>query len=141
MIWDTLSKARGDIELVVRDDDELWRASRAGASGARDLLARRAEPSKERVSVPPFWQHLKLELFDLLCLKSAKYAKVRDEIDTADRTTRTWFLPMIAAAVGAYVGVEPAILLPFVALGILGALKVGKEVWCARGRARFEAGR
>jgi hypothetical protein len=67
----------------------------------------------------------------LLCTKDKKYASVRSKLSKESGAAHTAIVSMIAAAVGAQLGLMSGLLVPLVALILVCILKVGKEAYCA----------
>lgn len=126
-----------DLESVakeeLRDDAELrGELERGGEESAGLLLNVRATPADEdEFSETDYWQALKREFREFLCSDSKKYKEARELLKSTETVTSKAIVPAIAGAIGATIGLAPAILTPFVALLILGALKIGVNAWCS----------
>lgn len=138
MVWELIEPNLDAVRDELLLDGELYaRASTLGIESAGELLAERADPDVRDLTLPPYWYYLKREIFELLCKKAKKYDSVRADIAKVQQTGRTWFVPMLAAAIGSHINVEAAILMPFVALGLLGAGRVGVQAWCNQTQYEF----
>jgi hypothetical protein len=84
-----------------------------------------------RFNQASIWQRVKREMHLLLCTTDKKYAALRKQISKEGSSTHTAIVSAIAAAVGAQLGVISGLLVPLVALILVGILKVGKEAYCA----------
>jgi len=120
-------------EQALRDDSELWKEYQTGGEmTARLLLNLRAAASDEEgFSEKDYWQAFLSELRDFLCTDSKKYKAEREQLEAAQATTSKFIVPTVAGAIGATLGIEQAILIPFVALAIFGAVKMGVNAWCS----------
>ena len=83
-----------------------------------------------------YWRALVLEIRVLLCTDDPKYDDLRPNIikisnNKLGRST----LSALAVAIAATLGVEDAIILPFVALTLYAITKVGLNAWCAANEA------
>jgi hypothetical protein len=139
MPWQLVFRNLDDLDDQVRSDDELRRALEKGSiDQAGGLLNRRAGPHVRGVTQPGVWNWLKEEIFELVCERGVKYAHLRSLVSDAKHATATWFIPAIAAALGAQINMEGAVLAPFVALALLGVASAGIGAWCARARGNHE---
>ncbi len=80
---------------------------------------------------PNYWVRVKRELHILICTNDAKYRSIRRLLGKESRLTQTAIVSSVGGAIGAQVGAEAMIIGPFVTLGFLAFLQVGKEAWCS----------
>jgi hypothetical protein len=80
---------------------------------------------------PNYWARVKRELHILICTNDTKYQSIRRSLGKESRLTQTAIVSSIGGAIGAYVGAAATIVGPFVTLGLLALLQVGKEAWCS----------
>lgn len=120
---------------IVRTDAEVYSVATRQSIGAAGQLmkARCSEPDVENFTPPDYWQRLVDEIRVLLCTEEKRYEKVRDRISQAKPAANA-VVSMVAAAIGAHIGIEQAILVPFVALGLAVVSRVSLEAWCAAQR-------
>jgi hypothetical protein len=138
MLWDIVESNLDALQDEVELDQELYSlATTVGIDSAGELLDERADPDAREIATPPYWSYLKREIFELLCTERKKYHELRARIATAERTTKTWFLPMLAGVIGSEIGVAAAILMPFVSLSLLGAANLGVQAWCKQAKYEF----
>nr|VFK13152.1 MAG: hypothetical protein BECKLFY1418C_GA0070996_100280 [Candidatus Kentron sp. LFY] len=79
---------------------------------------------------PDYWQELKFELKIFLCSKDQKYAELRKKLSNrADRSEKT-IVAIIAAEVAMELGVAAGALVPFVAMCLVVAVRIGWEAFC-----------
>lgn len=71
------------------------------------------------------------ELHVLICTNNKRYAKLRKLFGKESRMAQTAMVSTISASIGAYIGAASAVIVPFVALGLLAFLSVSKNAWCA----------
>jgi len=122
----------GEAQSVLSHDPELLSLStEISVDAAGSYLGRRAEPQVDNLSGSPLWPLLLDELFLLVCKKDKKYAELRRQIEATDKVVKQGIIPAVAGVVGARLGVEVAIVTPFVALGFLGLAELGINAWCA----------
>ena len=79
------------------------------------------------------WQHVKREVYALMCTEDKRYAKLRRDVLSYARKGKTPMISAFAAVIGGTLNIAAGLIAPFVALALLAALKIGKEVYCARG--------
>jgi len=79
---------------------------------------------------PPYWESLKDEFRIFLCTDDKKYANLRKEIKNRGGESQLALCSMIAAAMAGYIGVAAGVLVPFCALCVMAALKVGTQAFC-----------
>jgi hypothetical protein len=114
-------------------------AVKKSASGARPLKAKKGRsepPKKARAAVkrqvqPNYWKRVQRELRILLCTNDQKYASLRKHIGKNSKATQVALVSAISGSIGAYMGVAAAVISPFVTLGLMTLLQVGKNAWCA----------
>jgi hypothetical protein len=83
------------------------------------------------VARPNYWKLVKNELHVLICTNDVRYAALRRHLGKESKTTQVAIVTSIAGTIGAYIGVAAAIVGPFVTLGLMALLQVGKNAWCA----------
>jgi len=81
-----------------------------------------------------YWSRVNRELHLLICTDDKKYEKLRKYVGKESRVTQATIISSIAATIGANLGLTAAIVAPFVTLGLVAMLQIGKNAWCA-GRA------
>ena len=112
---DTLDAAQDSLQ----SDPELWSlAQSSGIDFAGGLLNRRAHPDVEGFSSFAYWEKLKTEFVELVCTRSAKYKKVRDDADAVMKSGQ-WIVPIIAGAFAAQLHLTAGLLVPFISLLLL----------------------
>jgi hypothetical protein len=77
---------------------------------------------------PNYWARVKRELHILICTKHAKYASLRRQLGKGK--TQTAIVMSIGATIGATIGISAAVISPFVTLGLIALVRVGKNAWC-----------
>jgi hypothetical protein len=80
---------------------------------------------------PNYWARVKRELHILICTNDTKYQSIRRLLGKESRLTQTAIVSSIGGAIGAYIGAAATIVGPFVTLGLLALLQVGKEALCS----------
>jgi len=93
--------------------------------------ARKAERSAVVAVRPNYWKRVKNELHVLIWTNDRRYAALRKHLGKESKTTQVAIVTSIAATIGAYIGVAAAVIGPFVTLGLMALLQVGKNAWCA----------
>ena len=78
------------------------------------------------VSERSMWGAIKVELYDLLCTSSKKYANERREGGLTVKNTIT----IVATAVASTFHVAFGVIAGAVTVALLSALKIGKNAWC-----------
>jgi hypothetical protein len=78
----------------------------------------------------PFWFEFKREFRILLCTKDKKYASVRKTLSSSSDKSQLAIVSTIAAAIASSWGIVAASLVPFCAICLIAALKMGKEAFC-----------
>ena len=73
---------------------------------------------------------IRKELHDLICTNSKKYISLRKKLSSDGKTTQTALVSLIATSIGQFIGMSGAIVSTIVALFLLTALRVGREVVC-----------
>ncbi|MBE9153636.1 hypothetical protein [Cyanobium sp. LEGE 06113] len=83
---------------------------------------------------PPkhFWEHIKHEVFLLVCTKDRKYARLRKSLDAAAENGKVPMTGLIAATIGDKLGVEAAVISGLCAVALYAVLKVDKEAYCSK---------
>ncbi len=117
-------------------DSELSQlAAEVGVDFAGKSLNRKVEPDVDNASELPYWKSLKEEIRELLCESSGKYAEIRKRMAQAKDATEKVGIPTIAATVGASLGLEAALLTPYISLIFLAVAKLSVQ-----SRSRKQAG-
>jgi hypothetical protein len=81
----------------------------------------------------PLSASVQIELHDLICTNSKKYAGLRRQIRQAyTRESQLALVGTISAGVAASLGVAVGIATPFVSIALLLVIKMAKELYCAR---------
>jgi hypothetical protein len=80
---------------------------------------------------PNYWRRVKRELHILICTKDSKYASLRRQLGKHGSATQTAIVSNITAALAVSLGYTVGALVPFVAMGLLGLVRVGTNAWCA----------
>lgn len=132
---DTAVTQEAEHELLRYPDLAEWAAT-SSVEAAGNRLAERFNIDSRGVNDSKFWELFKDELFQFLCTRNPKYAELRKQLKTANRTSKTLVMPALAGAIGATLGLAPGILVPFVALGLLGAAQLGANAWCISKRSK-----
>jgi hypothetical protein len=83
------------------------------------------------IEAPSYWQRLKKEFNLLICTDDKEYADLRKKVDTSGGKSQTAIVGMIAAGVAVNVGAVAGALVPFCALLLIGALRIGKNAYCS----------
>jgi hypothetical protein len=119
-------------QTLMNDTELSSMATSISVDVAGSRLGKRAEPDVENLGGSPLWQQFLEEKFLFICTKDKKYKKLRKRLKTADTTFQEGVIPVIAGGIGASLGVGAAVLVPSIALGILGLAQLGTNAWCAR---------
>lgn len=124
-----------------RTSKKAKKASKKRADGVvRHVRKTEAMPGKRKarsavLSVrTAYWSRVNRELHLLICTDDKKYEKLRKYVGKESRVTQATIISSIAATIGANLGLTAAIVAPFVTLGLVAMLQIGKNAWCA-GRA------
>jgi hypothetical protein len=80
---------------------------------------------------PGLWDRVKREVRDLICGTSKKYADLRRRFAQLSNKSQSAIVSIIAAAIGANLGVAAGILVPLIALALAAFLAVGKNAYCS----------
>lgn len=121
-----------DLKSIVKEDEEVWNeAITTSVYQAGLLLNDRASEDGLGIAPNRYWQALIEELYILLCTEDAKYTDVRKEINDVGKVTGRYLVPTIATGIAVVIGVETAILFPFVGLALLAIIKLGQNTWCS----------
>jgi hypothetical protein len=80
---------------------------------------------------PNYWKRVKRELHILICTNDRRYETLRKYIGKESKTTQIALVSAIAGSIGAYIGMAATVIGPFVTLGLMALLQVGKNAWCA----------
>lgn len=86
-----------------------------------------------------YWRRLKREFCLFAASDDPKYKDLRERIRETS-TGGTLVLSAVSAAVGAHIGVEAAIVMPFVALLVIGSSGIGMNAFCSEHAIRPEGG-
>jgi hypothetical protein len=85
-------------------------------------------------SWPEYWSRLKAEFRLLICTADPKYKKLRQQLSVAQKKSQTAIVSTIAAAMASEFGVVAGVLVPFCALCLIAAIRLGKEAFCTTAR-------
>jgi hypothetical protein len=85
----------------------------------------------EREVQPRYWVRVTAELHILICTNDKKYASLRRQLNKHGSATQTAIVSNITAAIALSLGITVGVLVPFVAMGLLGLVRVGANAWCA----------
>jgi hypothetical protein len=80
---------------------------------------------------PRYWARVTAELHILICTNDKKYASLRRQLNKHGSATQTAIVSNVAAALAVSLGFTVGALVPFVAMGLLGLIRVGTNAWCA----------
>jgi hypothetical protein len=80
---------------------------------------------------PNYWKRVKRELHLLICTNDQRYETLRRYIGKESKTTQIALVSTISASIGAYLGMAATVIGPFVTLGLMALLQVGRNAWCA----------
>ncbi len=80
---------------------------------------------------PRYWIRLKTELRLAMCTDDPRYADLRRDFRRAVVLSHTSAVSLVAAALALQVGLAAGVITPFCALALAGAVKVGREAYCA----------
>jgi len=83
------------------------------------------------VRQPNYWKRVQRELHLLICTTDRKYETLRRYIGKENKTTQVALVSTISASIGSYLGMAATVIGPFVMLGLMALLQVGKNAWCA----------
>ena len=75
-------------------------------------------------------QRIMGEVHTLLCSDDGKYQTLRDKLRAEAHLTAQVITALVANAVSVSLGLAPALCVPFVALTLAAAVKVGLGAWC-----------
>jgi hypothetical protein len=101
------------------------------AKAKKSAAPSRIGRSAVRQVQPNYWRRVKIELHLLICTKDSKYASLRGQLSKHGSATQTAIVSNIAAALAVSLGYAVGALVPFVAMGLLGLVRVGTNAWCA----------
>ena len=79
---------------------------------------------------PNYWKRVKRELHLLICTNDQRYETLRRDIGKESKTTQIALVSTISASIGAYLGMAATVIGPFVTLGLMALLQVGRNAWC-----------
>jgi hypothetical protein len=94
-------------------------------------MAKKAYTAKPGKRQPNYWKRVNTELYILLCTTDQKYEKLRRYIGKENNSTQVALVSTISASIGSYLGMAATVIGPFVMLGLMALLQVGKNAWCA----------
>ncbi len=127
----TFQTSEAKILRELKTDLELYSiAKKNGVNFAGERLPSRVHPNVDFFDPPPYWSKLKAEFKDLVCKKDEKYSKVYEELDKVSVKIDTWFLPIITSAIALRLGIEVAILTPFIRLLVVTSARLGAGAYC-----------
>ena len=104
---------------------------RPTAKKARVVAPRKIGGTAVRQVQPNYWKRVKRELHILICTNDRKYDTLRRYIGKESKTTQIAMVSTISASIGAYLGMAATVIGPFVTLGLMALLQLGKNAWCA----------
>ena len=111
------------------------RAARFKKAKKAHKKKRTAQPSKGTAVVftrqPRYWTRVTNELHLLICTNDKKYEALRKQLGAQSKTSQVTLVSIISSGIGAYIGLAGTIVGPFVMLGLIALLRVGKNAWCA----------
>jgi len=76
------------------------------------------------------WKNVKIELVKIFCTEDTEYDKLRGELKEKSLGLKDGIIPLITLAINNVFGVTAGFIAPFVIIGILMFVKVGKEATC-----------
>jgi hypothetical protein len=115
-------------------DHELYiLAKENGIDFAGEILPLRVHPNVDFFEPPAYWSKLKAEFKVLVCKRGDAYSKVYEELDKVSVKIDTWFLPIITSAIALRLGIEVAILSPFIRLLVVTSARLGVGAYCRDG--------
>lgn len=118
--------------------ESMWN-DKYGEFGDPGLLGLTDEERRDRNYPAELWQAFKLEYYELTCTSSAKYKNLRAKVANLKGSSATVIVSSIAAGIASTVGLAAAVLVPFVAILLHGALTVGNNVMCRAMKARLDS--
>ena len=101
------------------------------AKKARSDAPRKVGSTGVRQIQPNYWKRVKRELHILICTNNRRYETLRRYIGKENKTTQVALVSAISASIGAHLGMTATVIGPFVTLGLMALLQVGKNAWCA----------
>jgi len=118
--------------IILKASPELYRlAAEEGVEVAGLRLGQ--EVDVDNAIGLPFWHRLKAETRTLLCTDDKKYDELRRRMTQTKDATERVGVPAIAAAMASAVGLEVALITPFVSLLLVSIGQLGIGAWCAGG--------
>lgn len=106
-------------------------AATAGVADAGELLNLRAQNG---FSPADYWNKLCFEFRTMICDQDApEYASVREKAKVAYQAGKFIGLPALCVELAPRVGLDKALIAPFVALLIETGVTVNVRAWCAKG--------
>ena len=133
-------------QIQILDFDDCYSIDDAAAlmvQGAPQFFASLKTKEKEELvkgyykrsheELPPkeWWPKVKNEFHIFLCTDDNKYTDLRKKLKESGSVTSTTVLSAVAAAIGSSLGFELGAIVGLVAVCIYGAIKIGKEAYCA----------
>jgi hypothetical protein len=121
-----------EAKKILSADCELYDlAVSEGIEYAGLSLNRRVEPDVDHAAEPPYWQRVKTEVRKLLCTEDKAYVELRKKMkQTKDAGDRVG-VPAITDVVAHYVGLETALITPFVSLLLVSITQISIGAWCS----------
>jgi hypothetical protein len=118
---------------VVKRAKKSKKAPFYGKAKAKRTVApsRKVGRSAARQIQPNYWVRVKKELHILICTNDRKYESLRRQLGKESRVTQAAMVTGIGATIGASIGMSGTVIGPFVTLGLIALLRVGKNAWCA----------
>ncbi len=108
----------------------FYKKARKSAPKVGWYFSKRARAVVREVQ-PNYWRRVKRELHILICTKDSRYASLHRQLGKHGSATQTAIVSNIAAALAVSLGNTVGALVPFVAMGLLGLVRVGTNAWCA----------
>jgi len=78
-----------------------------------------------------YWDAIKAQMHIFLCTDDVRYQELWRRIDALEHKTTNTLVGVIAAALGASIGVAATLVAGFVAVSLYALAKLGKEAYCA----------
>ena len=123
-----------EADSIISSDEELYHlATTVSIEAAAGRLGARIEPHVSNAGGDwDYWRQVLVEIHKLICTSDPAYDDLRKRIKAAGVALEKGIIPAIAGAIGATIGLAAGVLVPFVALAIIGIAKVGRNAWCSR---------
>jgi hypothetical protein len=92
--------------------------------------ASRKPPPEDPRPEKRYWEFVKTEMQTFLCTDDKRYKSLWKQIEELKKRSTTAIVGVIAAYLGASIGVAATLLSGFVAVCLYAVIKVGKEAYC-----------